>query len=40
MSHPSQQRQVVIVCVEDSYSDVAHSQLLGKLKAHASLLEV
>lgn len=40
MSHPGQQGQVVITCVEDPYSDVAHSQMFGKLKAQARLFKV
>lgn len=40
MSHPGQHGQVVVSCVEDPHDDVAHNQLLGKLKAHADVLEV
>lgn len=39
VSHPRQQGQVVITCVEDPYSDVAYGQLFGKLKAQACLFE-
>lgn len=39
VSHPCQQGQVVITCVEDPYSDVAYGQLFGKLKAQACLFK-
>lgn len=39
VSHPGQQGQVVITCVEDPYSDTTHSQLFGKLKSMAHLFE-
>lgn len=39
-SHSGQQGQVVIVCVENPYSDTADGQLLGKLEAQTDLFKV
>lgn len=39
LGHPDQQRQEIVACVEDPYSNIADGQLFGKLKAQTCLLK-
>lgn len=39
LGHPDQQRQEIIACVEDPYSNIAHGQLFGKLEAQTCLFK-